>query len=127
MTIPELRLRLRPAWPALDVHVHPLACFGPEAVASPAEDARRLGETARRAGVAKMCLFSLHAPAPYEPTPEQCRAANDWAVAMREAAPELFLPFCYVSPAEPDPTVLERPVVTGRPPWGPAPRPPGLI
>ena len=29
--------------------------------------------------------------------------------------------------AEPDPTVLERPVVTGRPPWGPAPRPPGLI
>jgi hypothetical protein len=31
------------------------------------------------------------------------------------------------SPAEPDPRVLERPVVTGRPPWGPAPRPPGLI
>jgi hypothetical protein len=31
------------------------------------------------------------------------------------------------SPAEPDPPVLERPVVTGRPPWGPAPRPPGLI
>jgi len=31
------------------------------------------------------------------------------------------------SPAEQDPTVLERPVVTGRPPWGPAPRPPGLI
>jgi hypothetical protein len=31
------------------------------------------------------------------------------------------------SPAEPDPLVLERPVVTGRPPWGPAPRPPGLI
>ena len=30
-------------------------------------------------------------------------------------------------PAEPDPPVLERPVVTGRPPWGPAPRPPGLI
>jgi hypothetical protein len=29
--------------------------------------------------------------------------------------------------AEPDPQVLERPVVTGRPPWGPAPRPPGLI
>src|SRR5512146_1402334 len=31
------------------------------------------------------------------------------------------------SPAEPDPPVLERPVVTGRPPWGPAPRPRGLI
>jgi predicted lipid-binding transport protein (Tim44 family) len=30
-------------------------------------------------------------------------------------------------PAEPDPPVLERPVVTGRPPWGPAPRPPGVI
>ena len=30
-------------------------------------------------------------------------------------------------PAQPDPLVLERPVVTGRPPWGPAPRPPGMI
>ena len=29
--------------------------------------------------------------------------------------------------AEPDPLVLERPVVTGRPPWGPDPRPPGMI
>src|SRR5262245_18938438 len=29
--------------------------------------------------------------------------------------------------AERDPPVLERPVVTGRPPWGPAPRPPGMI
>src|SRR5207245_6867001 len=99
MPIPELRQRLQSPWPALDVHVHPLACFGPHAVGSPAEDARRLGETARRAAVAKMCLFSLHAPAPYEPTPGQCRAANDWALAMRDAAPELFLPFCYLSPA----------------------------
>src|SRR5438093_7482328 len=107
MTIPELRLRLRPPWPALDVHVHPLACFGPHAVASPAEDARRLGETARRAGVEKMCLFSLHPTCPYEPSPALCRESNDWALAMRDAAPELFLPFCYVNPAEPEAAVGE--------------------
>src|SRR5947209_17966549 len=76
MTIPELRLRLRPAWPALDVHVHGLARFGPEAVASPAEDARRLGETARRGGVAQMCLLSLHAPRPHGPAPRERRAAK---------------------------------------------------
>src|SRR5207244_11170484 len=87
MTIPELRHRLRPPWPALDVHVHPLKCFGPHAVASPAEDARRLVETARRAGVEKMCLFSLHAPAPYEPTAEQRREATDWGLAVRAARP----------------------------------------
>jgi predicted TIM-barrel fold metal-dependent hydrolase len=107
MSIAELRHRLRPPWPALDVHVHPLACFGPHAVASPVEDARRLVETARRAGVEKMCLFSLHPSCPYEPTPAQCREANDWALAMREAAPESFLPFCYVTPAEPEAAVAE--------------------
>jgi uncharacterized protein len=107
MTVPELRQRLRPVGPVLDVHVHPLACFGPHTVASHVEDARRLGEAARRAGVAKMCLFSLYAPSPYEPTPAQCREANDWALAMRDAAPEVFLPFCYVTPAEPEAAVAE--------------------
>jgi len=84
-----------------------MACFGPHAVASPTEDARRLAETARRSGVAKMCLFSLHPSCPYEPTPAQLREANDWALAMRDAAPEHFLPFCYVSPAEPEAAVAE--------------------
>jgi uncharacterized protein len=107
MTVPQLRQRLRPPWPALDVHVHPLACFGPRAVDSPVEDARRLSETVRRAGVEKACLFSLHATCPYEPAPDQCREANDWALAMRDAAPEVFLPFCYVSPAEPEAAVAE--------------------
>jgi predicted TIM-barrel fold metal-dependent hydrolase len=107
VTISELRQRLRSPWPALDVHVHPLACFGPHTVASPAEDARRLAETARRAGVEKMCLFSLHPSCPYEPTPTQWREANDWALAMRDAAPEVFLPFCYVTPAEPEAAVVE--------------------
>jgi predicted TIM-barrel fold metal-dependent hydrolase len=107
MTIPELRQRLRPPWPALDVHVHPLACFGPHAVASPAEDARRLTEAARRAGVEKICLFSLHATCPYEPTPAQCREANDWTLAMRDAAPEMVLPFCYVSPTAPEAAAAE--------------------
>src|SRR5437763_16324153 len=99
MTIADLRHRLRPPWPALDIHVHPLNCFGPRAVASPVEDARRLVGTARRAGVERMCLFSLHPTCPYEPTPQQCREANDWALAMRDAAPDSFLPFCYVTPS----------------------------
>jgi hypothetical protein len=44
-------------------------------------------------------------------------------LASTGAAPMAPVPH----PAEPDPLVLERPVVTGRPPWGPAPRPPGMI
>ena len=40
MTLEDLRNRLGPAWPALDVHVHPLPCFGPYKVGSPAEAAR---------------------------------------------------------------------------------------
>jgi predicted TIM-barrel fold metal-dependent hydrolase len=107
MTLQELRQRLLPPWPALDIHVHPLACFGPHRVESPAEDARRLIEAAKRAGVEKMCLFSLGRPTPYEPTVEQCRVANDYALAMRDAAPSVFLPFCYVNPAFPEAAVAE--------------------
>jgi predicted TIM-barrel fold metal-dependent hydrolase len=112
-TLNDLRQRLRPAWaegplpPALDVHVHPLACFGPYRVETPAEDARRLVESARRAGVERACLFSLDRGSPYTPTPAQCRAANDWALACREAEATFFLPFCYVSPEHPEAAVAE--------------------
>ena len=107
MDLSTLRSRLRPDGPILDVHVHPLACFGPYSVGSAEEDAQRLIASARRSGVTKMGLFSLGVGCPYEPTPEQCRDANDYALAMRDAAPEVFLPFCYVTPAFPEEAVTE--------------------
>lgn len=107
MTLETLRDRLGPPWPALDVHVHPMTCFGPYKVGSAGEDARRLVEVARRARVEKMCLFSLHPTCPREPTVAQCREANDYALAMRDAAPDVFLPFCYVNPMYPDEAVAE--------------------
>jgi hypothetical protein len=57
------------------------------------------------------------AAAAVPPVPQPTAAAAG-ARAVRRMA---------TGPAEPDPPVLERPVVTGRPPWGPAPRPPGVI
>jgi predicted TIM-barrel fold metal-dependent hydrolase len=105
--LPDYRRQILPPCPVLDVHVHPLACFGGQPIASPEEDARWLAEAAQRAGIAKICLFSLGRTVPYEPTPAQCREANDWALAMRDAAPNLFLPFCYVSPAYPEEAVAE--------------------
>ena len=38
---------------------------------------------------------------------ELCRESNDYALAMRDAAPEVFLPFCYVNPMYPDESVVE--------------------
>jgi predicted TIM-barrel fold metal-dependent hydrolase len=91
----------------LDVHTHPNSGFGPHRPASPEEDARWLCAAADRAGVTKMVLFSLHPTSPREPTPEQCQEANDEARALRDAAPDRILPFCYVSPAFPDEAVAE--------------------
>jgi predicted TIM-barrel fold metal-dependent hydrolase len=91
----------------MDVHVHPLAGLFPSGVASAAEDARLIGEAAARAGVTKMCLFSVHPECPHEPTVDQCREANDYVLSLRDAAPDLFLPFCYVSPMYPDEAVAE--------------------
>ena len=107
MTLAALRKKLLPAGPALDIHVHPLNCFGSYRVSSPGEDADRLVDTARISGVTRMCVFSLHETTPYEPAPEQCRQANDYVLRMRDTQPEAILPFCYVTPAFPDEAVAE--------------------
>lgn len=107
MTLSDMRRRLKPAWPALDVHVHPLGGMTANRPASAREDARQIRETARRAGVEKACLFSVHPTHAYEPTAVQCHEANDYVQAMWEAEPEFFLPFCYVSPMYPDEAVEE--------------------
>src|SRR5262249_12005867 len=107
MTLDELRGRLQPQWPVLDIHVHPLANFGPHAVNSAEEDAQLLIDAARRSGVRRMCLFYLGRPTQSEPSVEQCREANDYALAMQAAAPDVFVTFCYVNPAFPDAAVAE--------------------
>ncbi|MDP6356030.1 MAG: amidohydrolase family protein [Planctomycetota bacterium] len=107
MHVSELRNQLRPPCPALDVHVHPLHCFGPHKVETPEEDARLLIETGARAGVAKMCIFSLCPGVPREPTMEECREANDYVKRLRDIAPDVFLPFCYVTPQFPEESAAE--------------------
>ena len=105
MSLASLRQKLLPDGPVLDIHVHPLNCFGSFRVASPEADAEELVAAAQRSGVTRMCVFSLYEHTPYEPTPEQCRRANDYVLRMREAEPEAILPFCYVTPAFPDESV----------------------
>lgn len=107
MTLAPLRKRLLPDGPALDIHVHPLNCFGSFGVTSPKEDAEQLIATARRSGVTRMCVFSLYETTPYDPTPDQCRLANDYVLRMRDAEPDAIIPFCYVTPAFPDEAVAE--------------------
>ncbi|MCC7492537.1 MAG: amidohydrolase family protein [Fimbriimonadaceae bacterium] len=108
MTAAELRARWRPPeGPVLDIHVHPVSGFGPYGAAGPAEDARRLLESADRAGVTHLALFCLHPSCPREPTPQQCREANDLCLEACDAAPDRLLPFCYLNPAYPDEALAE--------------------
>ncbi|MDA0839965.1 MAG: amidohydrolase family protein [Planctomycetota bacterium] len=107
MNVSEIRNRLKPPCPALDVHVHPLHCFGPYKTVTAGEDAHLLIETGKRAGVEKMCLFSLCPGVPREPTMQQCREANDYVQKLREIAPDVFLPFCYVTPEFPEESAAE--------------------
>ena len=107
MSLASLRQKLLPDGPVLDIHVHPLNCFGSFRVASPEADAEELVAAAQRSGVTRMCVFSLYESTPYEPTPEQCRQANDYVLRMRDASPGTILPFCYVTPAFPDESAAE--------------------
>ena len=107
MNLTEIRSNLKAPWPVLDCHVHPLDCFGMYNVKTPEEDAEKLVASAKRSSVEKMVLFSLHRSTPREPTMSQCKEANDWAMAMTEAQPDVFLPFCYVNPMYPTQSVEE--------------------
>ncbi len=42
-----------------------------------------------------------------DPTPEQCREANDCVLAARDRHPEAVLPFCYVNPRHTDAALAE--------------------
>ena len=107
LNLDEIRQSLRPPFPALDIHVHPIGNFGPHPLEGPEEDTRYLLEAADRSGVEKMCLFSLHNTCPREPTVEQLIEANDYALRMRDLARDVFIPFCYVNPMYPDESVTE--------------------
>ena len=76
MSPDEYRHLLHPPFPVLDFHIHPLDGIGPYPVDSPAEDAGRILESARRARVSRACVFSLHRTMPREPSMDQCRQAN---------------------------------------------------
>ena len=107
MNLSNLRTHLQPPCPALDVHVHPLSCIEGYQIGSIDEDIKLLTESAKRSGVEKMCIFSLYPTCPSEPTIEQCRKSNDYNRAMRDLAPDWFLPFCYVNPMYPDESAVE--------------------
>ena len=115
-SIGQLREKLGSPWPVLDCHVHPLDCFGLYKVQTPEEDAERLIASAKRSGVDRMILFSLHRTTPRKPTMDECREANNWSMAMSEAAPDVFLPFCYVNPMFPAESVdeIDRCVTEGK-------------
>ena len=114
ISLQQLRDRVHPPCPALDMHVHPLDCFGPYRVAHVGGDAALLRAAAKRSGVARICLFSLHSTCPREPTVEQCRQANDYVLRLRDEGADFFLPFCYVNPMYPDEAVREIERCVGR-------------
>jgi predicted TIM-barrel fold metal-dependent hydrolase len=101
-----LRASLRLPCPALDWHVHPPSCFASRPPTA-AEDLAGLREPARRAGVEKVCLFSVAPGCPPEPRPEECRQANDHVLRLRDLDPGFVLPFCYVTPAHPQESARE--------------------
>ncbi len=107
MSLASLRNNLQPDGPVLDIHVHPLNCFGTFKPSSPKEDAKILIARAERSGITKMCVFSLYETTPYEPTPEQCQWANNYVLSMRDVEPDKIIPFCYVTPAFPHEAVME--------------------
>jgi predicted TIM-barrel fold metal-dependent hydrolase len=97
-----LRKKLLPPGPVLDVHVHPFPVprVGPQA--TPRQAADFLIKQADAAGVSRMVLMNLGRTWNTSPTNEACAAANDLGLEVQKLAPDRFICFAYVNPADPD-------------------------
>jgi len=62
-------------------------------------------EVAKRSGVEEICICSLRGG--HEPSMAACREANDYTLAIRDAEPDMFIPFCFVNPMYPDESTVE--------------------
>jgi uncharacterized protein len=105
MDLKALRARLRPAWPVMDVHVHPLS--GSLSNVSPRQAAQLLIAEADRTGVTRMVISNLGRTWDRSPDPAAIRAANDDCLRVRDHAPERFTCFCYLNPAHPEESIAE--------------------
>src|SRR4051794_27748864 len=100
MDLSALRARLKPPGPVIDVHVHPHFVRGGDNRHRAAAD--YLIANADRAGITRMVLSSLGPISNRSPDPAAIRLANDDGLRIRDAAPDRFVSFCYVNPAQPD-------------------------
>ena len=105
MDLAELRSRIKPPGPVIDVHVHPLPNRGRDVTLPDA--VTYLLANADRTGITKMVLSYLGPSTPISPDPAFFRAANDQCLRVRDLAPDRFVSFCYVNPAHPDESVAE--------------------
>lgn len=107
MTVAELRARIKPPGPVIDLHVHPLPARTRGRDANLRESADLLLRNADRAGVTRLVLMNLGRVWSYSPGPAAFRQANNDGLRIRDMAPDRFLAFCYLNPAFPDESLAE--------------------
>lgn len=83
-------------YPIIDVHTH---------IRAPDETGALVARGARF-GIARFGVSAVFVGGP-DPTPEQCREANDCVLAARDRHPEAVLPFCYVNPRHTEAALAE--------------------
>ncbi len=106
----RLRARLKAPGPVIDVHVHPFPVKGLSnrgRTASLAETARALVAQADQAGIDRLVLMNIGRNWSYSPKPAELKVCNDEAAALRDLAPDRFVPFAYLNPAFPDESCAE--------------------
>ena len=100
--ITTLRNKLKPPGPVLDVHVHPFPVPRLGTTATPRQAADFLIRQADAAGVSRMVLMNLGRTWNTSPPMAACAEANDLGLEVQKLAPQRFICFVYVNPAEPD-------------------------
>lgn len=100
--INALRQKLRPPGQVIDVHVHPFPVPQVGSGATPRQAADFLIRQADVAGVSRMVLMNLGRTWNTSPPMAACAEANDLGLEVQKLAPDRFICFAYVNPAEPD-------------------------
>ncbi len=107
MQISDMRKKLAPPGPVIDIHVHPWSSVGVKLADTPEANARLFLQAADAAGISKMVVHDVGADHLSDPAPADLTCINDLLLRVCAVSPDRFIPFAYLNPGCPDESLRE--------------------
>lgn len=107
MNISDMRKKLAPPCPVIDIHVHPWSNVGCKLAENPEANAARFIRAADAAGITQMVVHDVGSDNLPNPMPADLTRINDLLLRVCSVSPGRFIPFAYLNPGFPEESLRE--------------------